>query len=40
MGIAQSQAELDRIRNHARQIRYVRRIISHVRIKDAKGGAG
>jgi len=40
MGIAQSQAELDRVRNHARQIRYVRRIISHVRIKDAKGGAG
>lgn len=40
MGIAQDQAELDRIRNHARQIRYVRRIISHVRIKGAKGGAG
>lgn len=40
MGIAQDQAELDRIRNHARQIRYVRRIVSHVRIKDAKGGAG
>lgn len=40
MGIAQGQAELDRIRNHARQIRYVRRIVSHVRIKGAKGGAG
>ena len=40
MGIAQDQAELDRIRNHARQIRYVRRIVSHVRIKGAKGGAG
>jgi len=40
MGIAQNQAELDRIRNHARQIRYVRRIVSHVRIKDAEGGVG
>ena len=33
MGIAQSQAELDRVRNHARSIDYVRRIVSHVRIK-------
>lgn len=40
MGIAQNQAELDRVRNHARQIRYVRRIVSHVRIKDAEGGVG
>lgn len=36
MGIAQSQAELDRVRNHARQLRYVRRVISYVRIKDKK----
>jgi osmotically-inducible protein OsmY len=35
MGIAQSQAELDRVRNHARQLSYVRRVISYVRIKDA-----
>ena len=35
MGIAQSQAELDRVRNHARQLAYVRRVISYVRIKDA-----
>lgn len=35
MGIAQSQAELDRVRDHARQLSYVRRIISYVRIKDA-----
>jgi osmotically-inducible protein OsmY len=36
MGIAQSQAELDRVRNHARQLAYVRRVISYVRIKDTK----
>jgi osmotically-inducible protein OsmY len=36
MGIAQSQAELDRVRNHARQLSYVRRVISYVRIKDAE----
>lgn len=36
MGIAQSQAELDRVRNHARQLAYVRRVISYVRIKDKK----
>jgi len=35
IGVAQSQAELDRVINHARQISYVRRIISHVRIKQA-----
>jgi osmotically-inducible protein OsmY len=36
MGIAQSQAELDRVRNTARQLSYVRRIVSYVRIKDSK----
>lgn len=36
MGIAQNQAELDRVRNHARQLRYVRRVISYVRLKDKK----
>lgn len=36
MGIAQSQAELDRVRNHARQLPYVRRVVSYVRIKDKK----
>ena len=40
MGIAQSQAEVDRIRNHARQLSYVRRVVNYVRIKDAKSGAG
>jgi len=36
MGIAQSQAELDRVKNHARQLAYVRRIVSYVRIKGKK----
>jgi osmotically-inducible protein OsmY len=34
MGIAQDQAELDRVIGHARQIPYVRRVVSHVRMKD------
>lgn len=33
MGIAQDQAELDRVTNHARQVPYVRRVVSHVRLK-------
>ncbi len=33
MGVARSQAELERVQNYARQIAYVRRIVSHVRIK-------
>lgn len=33
MGIAQNQAELDRVRNHARQLSYVRRVVTHVRLK-------
>ena len=33
MGIAQNQAELNRVRNHARGLDYVRRVISHVRLK-------
>ena len=40
MGIAQNQAEVDRIRNHARQLTYVRRIVNYVRIKDSKAGTG
>lgn len=36
MGIAQSKAELERVRDHARELKYVRRIISHVRIKSAE----
>ncbi|MGK0401518.1 MAG: osmotically-inducible protein OsmY [Candidatus Azotimanducaceae bacterium] len=34
MGIAQNPAELERVRNHARQIKYVRRIVSHVIMKN------
>ncbi len=36
IGIAQSQAELDRVINHARSIKYVKQVVSHVRIKEAK----
>ena len=35
MGIAQNQAELDRVTNHARNLGYVRSVISHARLKDA-----
>ena len=35
IGIAQNQQELDRVIAHARNIGYVRRIISHVRMKKA-----
>lgn len=34
MGVAQDQAELDRVANHARNIRYVRKVVSHVRLKN------
>ncbi|MDA1325202.1 MAG: BON domain-containing protein [Proteobacteria bacterium] len=34
MGIAQDQAEIDRVAGHARQVRYVRRVVSHVRLKN------
>lgn len=34
IGIAQSQAELDRVINHARAIKYVKDVISHVRVKE------
>ena len=41
IGIAQSQAELTRVINHARSIGYVRRVINHVRLKEArKSGQG
>ncbi len=35
IGIAQDQAELERATNHARTIRHVRKVISHVRLKSA-----
>lgn len=34
MGIAQNEVELERVTNHARELAGVRRIISHVRMKD------
>jgi osmotically-inducible protein OsmY len=34
MGVAQSQGELDRVTNYARNLRYVKRVVSYVRIKD------
>lgn len=34
MGIAQNVSELDRVKAHARNLQYVRRILSYVRIKD------
>ncbi|MDP6785933.1 MAG: BON domain-containing protein [Rhodospirillales bacterium] len=35
IGIAQNQAEVDRVTAHARTIPYVKKIISHVRVKGA-----
>lgn len=34
MGIAVSRAELERVRNHARQIKYVRRVVNYVIMKN------
>ena len=34
MGVAQSQKELDRVTDHARNLSYVKRVVSYVRIKD------
>lgn len=35
MGIAQNKAELDRVIGHAKDVAYVRRVVSYVRLKDA-----
>ncbi len=35
IGIAQNDAELQRVINHARDIKYVKRVVSHVRVKVA-----
>ncbi|MDH5555938.1 MAG: BON domain-containing protein [Alphaproteobacteria bacterium] len=40
LGIAQSQAELDRVISYARDIDYVRGVIPYVRIKEQKAGTG
>jgi osmotically-inducible protein OsmY len=34
MGVAQSEAELERVVNHARNLAYVKKVVSYVRIKD------
>ncbi len=34
LGIAQSKVELDRVVDHARTIPYVKKVVSHVRLKD------
>ena len=39
LGIAQDQAELDRVIDLAQNISYVKRIISHVRVKEPKANA-
>lgn len=36
IGIAQDQAEVDQIMNHARSIKYVKQVVSHIRIKEPK----
>lgn len=36
IGIAQNQAELDRVIAHARDIKYVKRVVNHVEIKKPK----
>ena len=33
MGIAEDQRELDRAVDHARRIRYVKKVVSHVMLK-------
>jgi len=35
IGIAQDKSELDRVKDHARTISYVRQVVSHVRVKGA-----
>ena len=35
LGVAQNQEELDRVIAHARDLGYVKRVISHVRLKKA-----
>jgi len=39
IGVAQDEAELQRVIDHARDIPYVRRVVSHVRVKNAPASA-
>ncbi len=34
IGVAQDQAELDRVMAHAKDVQYVRRVVNYVRLKD------
>ena len=34
LGVAQNQAELDRVTNHARNLKHVRKVVSHVLLKE------
>ena len=34
MGIAQNGSELQRVQDHARNLAYVRKVVSYVRLKD------
>ncbi len=38
MGVAQNQAELDRVMGYARSIRYVKDVVSYARVIDQNGG--
>jgi osmotically-inducible protein OsmY len=40
MGVAQSAYELERVTNYARNLRYVKRVVSYVRIKDKPAASG
>jgi osmotically-inducible protein OsmY len=40
MGVAQNQSELDRVTNYARNLRYVKRVVSYMRIKDQPAAPG
>ena len=40
LGIAQNQAELDRVIDQARNISYVKRVVSYVRVKEPGSGSG
>lgn len=38
IGIAQNEVELERVTNHARTLRHVNKVVSHVRLKNARAG--
>ena len=40
MGIARSREELERVVAHAKEVSYVRRVVSYVRVVNANGASG